>query len=119
MRISCILMCGCAVTLLLSAGVSLSDEGQPAGGTATPPPSYSQQVKIKLTRAVTNMGRAGSEFYVQPRQAKRETGKTSAMFWPGIGEGFGMCLTRVSGGLIELVTCAVPFPNGWQPILDE
>ena len=81
--------------------------------------SYSHEVGRKLTRGVTNLARAGTEFYVQPMEAKRVSGKSISMLWPGAGEAFGMFFTRLFGGIIEGATCVVPFPNGWQPILDE
>ncbi|MDD5556083.1 MAG: hypothetical protein PHN82_02410 [bacterium] len=82
-------------------------------------PSYRSEVGRKLRRGAVNLCRAGTEFYVQPMEARRTGGSPYAMFWPGIGEASGMFLTRMFGGLIEVVTCAVPFPNGWEPFLDE
>lgn len=81
--------------------------------------SYSHEVGKKLKRGVVNVARAGTEFYVQPMEAKRVSGKSISMIWPGAGEACGMFLTRLFGGIIEGATCVVPFPNGWQPILDE
>jgi len=81
--------------------------------------SYSAEVGNKLSRGATNLARSVTEFYVQPMEAKRESGKSIAMIWPGLGEGIGMFLTRILGGTIEGVTCMVPFPNGWKPLLDE
>jgi hypothetical protein len=81
--------------------------------------AYSREAGHKLARAATNLARSGTEFYVQPMEAKRESGKSIAMIWPGMGEAFGMFLTRLFGGCIEGVTFAVPFPNGWKPLLDE
>lgn len=95
--------------------------------TSAPPPSadqgpkrtYMQEVGKKLTRALTNVARAGTELYVQPMEAKRVSGKSYSMIWPGAGEALGMGLTRLFGGIIEGATCVVPFPNGWQPLLEE
>ena len=81
--------------------------------------SYSDEVGKKLKRGVVNVARAGTEFYVQPMEAKRVSGKSISMLWPGVGEAFGMFLTRLMGGIIEGATCVVPFPSGWQPLLDE
>jgi hypothetical protein len=36
-----------------------------------------------------------------------------------MGEACGMFLTRLLGGCIEGATFAIPFPNGWKPLLDE
>lgn len=81
--------------------------------------SYASEVGKKLKRGVVNVLRAGTEFYVQPVEAKRVSGKSVSMLWPGAGEACGMFLTRLFGGIIEGATCVVPFPNGWQPFLDE
>ncbi|MCX6353827.1 MAG: hypothetical protein NTZ78_02845 [Candidatus Aureabacteria bacterium] len=89
------------------------------GSAEGPKKSYSAEVGNKLSRAATNLVRSGTEFYVQPMEAKRESGNSISMIWPGLGEGLGMFLTRVFGGAIEGVTCMVPFPNGWKPLLDE
>ena len=32
---------------------------------------------------------------------------------------FGAKAEGIKGGAIEVATCMVPFPNGWQPLLDE
>ncbi|MCX6357916.1 MAG: hypothetical protein NT045_08615 [Candidatus Aureabacteria bacterium] len=98
--------------------------GEPAPEAQAPreksvPESYSHQAGKKLARGGTNMARSVTEFYVQPMEAKRASGKSISMLWPGMGEGMGMFLTRVFGGMLEVVSFAVPFPNGWQPLLDE
>ncbi len=80
---------------------------------------YSQEAGDKLKRAATNLVRSGTEFYAQPMEAKRQSGKAISMIWPGMGEACGMFLTRLFGGCIEGATFAVPFPNGWKPLLDE
>jgi len=82
-------------------------------------PSYASEVGKKFTRASTNLARSVTEFYFQPVEAKRETGRSISMIWPGLGEAFGMFLTRIFGGAIEGATCMAPFPNGWQPLLNE
>lgn len=81
--------------------------------------SYQSEVGKKLKRGVVNVLRAGTEVYVQPMEAKRVSGKSLSMLWPGFGEACGMFLTRLFGGIIEGATCVIPFPNGWQPLLDE
>ena len=81
--------------------------------------AYSREAGHKLQRAATNLARSGTEFYVQPREAKLESGKSISMLWPGLGEAAGMFLTRLLGGIIEGVTFPIPFPNGWNPLLDE
>ena len=81
--------------------------------------AYSREAGHKLQRAATNLARSGTEFYVQPRDAKLESGKSISMLWPGLGEALGMFLTRMLGGIIEGATFAIPFPNGWKPLLDE
>jgi hypothetical protein len=81
--------------------------------------AYRREAGHKLQRAATNLARSGTEFYMQPMEAKSESGKTISMLWPGLGEACGMFLTRLLGGIIEGVTFAVPFPNGWKPLLDE
>lgn len=80
---------------------------------------YSQEAGGKLKRAVVNLARSGAEFYVQPLEARRQSGKAISMVWPGMGEACGMFLTRLFGGCIEGATFAIPFPNGWKPLLDE
>lgn len=116
-----------------TAGGAPAEPGEPgepdrAGAeTAAPSPpadrgpegTYMQEVGKKLKRAATNLARAGTELYVQPMEAKRVSGKSISMLWPGVGEALGMGLTRFTGGIIEGATCAVPFPNGWRPLLDE
>ncbi len=113
-----------------TAGGAPAEPGEPDGAesvTAAPPPPadrgpeerYMQEVGKKLKRAATNLARAGTELYVQPMEAKRVSGKSISMLWPGVGEALGMGLTRFAGGIIEGATCAVPFPNGWRPLLDE
>ena len=85
---------------------------EPAGAgaeTAAPSPpadrgpegTYMQEVGKKLKRAATNLARAGTELYVQPMEAKRVSGKSISMLWPGVGEALGMGLTRFTGGIIE------------------
>ncbi len=81
--------------------------------------SYPRQAAKKLSRGAINLARSGTEFYFQPKEARWRSGKKISMLWPGLGEGCGMFLTRLFGGLIEVVTFALPFPNGWKPILDE
>jgi hypothetical protein len=68
---------------------------------------------------MVNLARSGAEFYVQPMEAKRQSGRAISMAWPGMGEACGMFLTRLLGGCIEGATFAIPFPNGWKPLLDE
>lgn len=100
---------------------AITPPGAPSAGEtmAQPAESYMSQAGRKLKRSCTNIGRSATEFYVQPMEAKRNSGKSISMAWPGMGEAFGMFMTRLFGGVIELVTCPVPFPNGWQPLLDE
>ncbi len=98
----------------VAARPAAENEGKSEGFKA-----YSREAGHKLARAATNLARSGAEFYVQPMEAKRESGNSVAMIWPGMGEAFGMFLTRLLGGCIEGVTFAVPFPNGWKPLLDE
>ena len=81
--------------------------------------SYFGHVRNKFTIGATNMLRSGTEFYYQPVEAKNKTGKDISMLWPGLGEAFGMALTRLLGGAIDAATSPLPFPNGWQPILNE
>jgi hypothetical protein len=81
--------------------------------------SYGNHVVEKFARGATNMARAGGEFYAQPVEARRESGSAVAALWPGLGEGLGMCLTRIIGGGLEMGLAPFPFPNGWQPLLDE
>jgi hypothetical protein len=96
---------------LPAAGEQAKEEA-PAG-------SYLKNVGRKLSCGATNVARAGTEFYVQPMDAKRVSGTNMAALWPGIGEAFGMFLTRLMGGMLDVVTSPVPFPNGWKPLLDE
>jgi hypothetical protein len=103
-----------ADTSIPAASTGVVQEG---ASTAVKP--YSQEVGIKLKRAVVNLARSGTEFYVQPLEARRQSGKAIAMVWPGMGEACGMFLTRLFGGCIEGATFAIPFPNGWKPLLDE
>jgi hypothetical protein len=126
-----VLAVGGVIMLCLSLSVFAEDKG----GAAMAPPakkgegitsrvmpqvkSYPKQAAKKLMRGATNLGRAGTEFYFQPVQAKKESGTSISMLWPGAGEAAGMFLTRLMGGLIEVVTFPAPFPNGWQPLLDE
>ena len=102
-----------AVVTADSPAPAPAPENVPAAG------SYKSEVGKKLKRAVTNVLRAPTEVYVQPMEAKRVSGERLSMLWPGVGEACGMFLTRLFGGIIEGATCVVPFPNGWQPLLDE
>ena len=74
-------------------------------------------------RYLTYRPRSRSEVqgYLARRQvaAAQASGRSISMLWPGIGEACGMFMTRLFGGIIEAATCAVPIPNGWQPLLDE
>jgi len=91
----------------------VAEEGEPAD-------SYFKKAWRKLSCGAMNIARAGTEFYVQPMEAKRVSGSDYAALWPGIGEAFGMFLTRIMGGMIDVVTSPVPFPNDeWKPLLDE
>jgi hypothetical protein len=126
----------CAISIalagILCAGIGFSaeeaDTSTPASSpkveqaeteTSTAVKPYAQEAGGKLKRAAVNLARSGTEFYVQPLEAKRQSGKAIAMAWPGMGEACGMFLTRLLGGCIEGATFAIPFPNGWKPLLDE
>lgn len=121
----------CAAPLCAAGEVDQVEPGVPAEAAAvradepaeTPPVApeepYSRQVGLKLKRGVVNVLRAGTEIYVQPMAAAQASGRSISMLWPGIGEACGMFMTRLFGGIIEAATCAVPIPNGWQPLLDE
>lgn len=100
------------------APAALPPKPEPAGKSTAVKP-YSQEAGDKLKRAVINLARSGAEFYAQPMEARRQSGKAISMAWPGMGEACGMFLTRLLGGCIEGATFAVPFPNGWKPLLDE
>lgn len=135
MALACILLCAGLGFAAEEAGTSVPASVEPGGPEkeipAVSPPKvekdekstavkpYSQEAKDKLKRAVVNLARSGTEFYVQPLEAKRQSGKAISMAWPGMGEAGGMFLTRLLGGCIEGATFAVPFPNGWKPLLDE
>lgn len=80
------------------------------------PPSFAAQVSKKLGRGLANVITAPLELIRVPMLLGRREGGLSAVT-VGVIRGVGAAVIREGAGLLEAVTCFVPYPKYAAPLV--